>query len=863
MAVNRDNFRTCEKTAFCRRAKASKQVFRALKELREKTSTSVTLTVVNDAEESEFALKISGIANGIFRVHMTHVNGGDVFKRYEPQLGTSLTEDGIKEVPVSISANGDALMVINGDSVLEVFYDTLVINMYVSTTKVITMNANQSLRFEVGLKTINGKEVDGAGDETFKTFTDTKRHGPTGVAVGYTFPLARQFFGVPEHATSVILKPTDESGYNEPYRLYNTDVFEFEIDNPMTLYGSVPIIYSLSKHAAGVFHHNPTETFVDVVEKDVRFISESGVLDEFLLPGPTPEALVRQYLQLTGVSPMMPKYTLAYHQCRWNYMTQDECYDVIKKMDEAKVPFDVLWLDIEHTDDKKYFTWKKSSFPDPPELLNRLGQTDRHLVTIVDPHIKKTTSFYVYKEAEADGYLIKKKDGKTNYEGWCWSGNSAYIDFINPNARKWWATLFAFDKYQYSSERLMIWNDMNEPSVFNGPETTMQKDNVHTDGAETYEHRDVHNIYGLMYQMSTYNGLLERTKGRDRPFVLSRSFFAGSQKFGSVWTGDTDSTWSHLKESVAMTINLNLVGIIHSGGDVGGFFRNPDDELLVRWYQVGTFYPFFREHAHLESKHREPYLYSGDTFNEIKAAIELKYYLLEYWYREYYLAIKNKSPLLKPLFFVYYEDKEAEAADEEFLAGNDLLVVGVFEPNARTVKRYIPSGVWYDYYTNEVQKQGWDNVPVTMDSIPVYVRGGSVIPVKERHRRSSELMKRDPYTLLIYVDASGKAEGDVYIDDGLTVKSNHVLSHISVDASGIKCTVVEDVKSEELLQSKEINKIVVIGMKQPKTLTSANRLLSFDEYRTKQLSGKGFVIRKPLLQMNKQWTIDFGGHAEL
>lgn len=162
--------------------------------------------------------------------------------------------------------------------------------------------------------------------------------------------------------------------------------------------------------------------------------------------------------------------------------------------------------------------------------------------------------------------------------------------------------MFSFDNYEGSAPNLYVWNDMNEPSVFNGPEVTMLKDAVHYGG---WEHRDIHNIYGLYVHMATADGLIQRSGGIERPFVLSRAFFSGSQRFGAVWTGDNTAEWDHLKISIPMCLSLALVGLSFCGADVGGFFKNPEPELLVRWYQMGAYQPFFRAHAHLDTGRRE------------------------------------------------------------------------------------------------------------------------------------------------------------------------------------------------------------------------------------------------------------------
>jgi alpha 1,3-glucosidase len=144
----------------------------------------------------------------------------------------------------------------------------------------------------------------------------------------------------------------------------------------------------------------------------------------------------------------------------------------------------------------KYFIWEKANFPEPEKMQDDLAAVGRQLVAIVDPHIKRTSDLYVYKEAQDLDILYKKADGKTEFEGWCWTGSSSWVDYFNPTAMSWWIGLFKFDKFKGSKRNLFIWNDMNEPSVFNGPEITAHKDVIHHGG---WEHRDIHNINGMVY----------------------------------------------------------------------------------------------------------------------------------------------------------------------------------------------------------------------------------------------------------------------------------------------------------------------------------------------------------------------------
>lgn len=314
---------------------------------------------------------------------------------------------------------------------------------------------------------------EGLWEESFGPHKDSKPFGPTSVGADIAFPKSKFLYGLPEHASATALKSTlgDNSEYKDPYRLYNLDVFEYDLDVPMALYGAVPLIVSQSVHTgtSGVFWFNPTETFVDILDDDdesktSHWMSESGIIDVFFLPGPSPRDLYRQYARLTGTAPLPPMFSLGYHQCRWNYKDEQDVYYVHGKFEELDYPYDVLWLDIEHTDGKRYFTWDKHLFPHPGVMQEKLWSQGRRMVTIVDPHVKRDDHYYIHKEATAKGLYIKDKDGKKDYDGWCWPGSSSYLDFTNEDARSWWADQFGYGRYKGSTPSLFTWNDMNEPS---------------------------------------------------------------------------------------------------------------------------------------------------------------------------------------------------------------------------------------------------------------------------------------------------------------------------------------------------------------------------------------------------------------
>uniref|UniRef100_A0A8C1KIN2 Neutral alpha-glucosidase AB n=1 Tax=Cyprinus carpio TaxID=7962 RepID=A0A8C1KIN2_CYPCA len=635
----------------------------------------------------------------------------------------------------------------------------------------LSLNSRGLLAFEhLRLRKDTNKEEDGLWEETFKSHTDTKPNGPTSISLDFSLPGVEHVYGIPEHADDLKLKTTDGG---DPYRLYNLDVFQYELYNPMALYGSIPVMLAHNtQRTMGIFWLNAAETWVDISsntagkkpQTDVRWISESGIIDVFIMLGPKPSDVFSQYASLTGTQSFPPLASLGYHQCRWNYNDQEDVKSVDQGFDQHDIPYDFIWLDIEHADGKRYFTWDPHKFSQPKEMLQGLMDKKRKMVAIVDPHIKVDSGYKIHNEITSKDFYVKNKDGG-NYEGWCWPGNSGYPDFTNPEMRAWWASMFAYDQYEGSMENLFTWNDMNEPSVFNGPEVTMHKDALHG----KWEHRDIHNMYGLYVQMATAEGQIQRSGGAERPFVLTRAFFAGSQRFGAVWTGDNAAEWDHLKISIPMCLSLGLVGVSFCGADVGGFFKNPSTELLVRWYQTGAYQPFFRAHAHLDTTRREPWLFGPENTALIREAVRQRYALLPYWYQLFFQAYRTGMPVMRPLWVDYPKDTATFTIDDEFLIGSDLLVHPVTEEGSRGVTAYLPGAgeVWYDVHTFQ-KHNGAQNlyIPVTLSSIPVFQRGGSIIPRKDRVRRSSACMENDPYTLYVALSPKKFAEGKLYIDDG-------------------------------------------------------------------------------------------------
>jgi len=726
-------------------------------------------------------------------------------------------------------------------------------------------------------------------DESFGGSTDTKPRGPESVALDITFPGYSHVYGIPEHAGSMSLKETrgGEGNHQDPYRLYNADVFEYIMDSPMTLYGAIPFMQAHKKDSTvGVFWLNAAETWIDIIkEKEAHnplslgigsktdtkthWFSESGLVDVFIFLGPTPKEVTKAYGELTGYTQLPQEFAIAYHQCRWNYNTDEDVKDVDRKMSKHQIPYDVIWLDIEYTHEKEYFTWDPLTFPNPTGMLAQLDQSDRKLVAIIDPHIKNTDNYPVVDALKKKDLAVHNKDDNI-YEGWCWPGSSHWIDCFNPAAITWWKSLFQYSSFKGSAENLFIWNDMNEPSVFNGPETTMPKDNLHYG---QWEHRDVHNLNGMTFHNATYQALLSRKKGElKRPFVLTRSFYSGSQRLGAMWTGDNEAKWDHLAAAFPMILNLGIAGYPFAGADVGGFFGNPEKDLLARWYQAGAFYPFFRGHAHIDTRRREPYLAGEPYTGIITRALRLRYALLPAWYTAFHTASVDGTPIIRPHFFEYPSDEAGFATDDQFFIGSTgLLAHPVVTEGAESVDIYIPDNeVYYDYFDYKgYEGKGAHKVAAPLDKIPLLMQGGHIIPRKDRPRRSSGLMKFDPYTLVIVLSKAGTALGELYVDDGESFDfESGAYIHRSFNFSdgvleskdiGTKGKLTD--KYLKTMKNVGVEKIIVVGAPgtwKEKTSVKVGKSEAKIEWHAGEVDKAPWaVVKKPKVAIGENWRIEF------
>ncbi|XP_031449409.1 neutral alpha-glucosidase C [Phasianus colchicus] len=861
-AVDKRNFKKCNQIAFYRRQKLlrpGKSLYRALLDTVSLSDENVKFQITHEENKVLLQGEIYEIEGNIFRLKINEA--APLRARYEvPDV--LIKEPTTQKLSLSQKEGGVLVLTsVNEDYKLRVTANPFQVELQFKDETVLSMNSNGLLYFEhlqpppsdrnpaaeneeaAGDSSKDNQEDLGLWQEKFGSFLDIKAHGPSSVGMDFSLHGFDHLYGIPQHTESLLLKNTSDG---DAYRLYNLDIFGHKIHDKIGIYGSVPLLIAHKPdRTLGIFWLNSSETLVDINTKavpehiptesaadiskqravpltDVRWMSESGIIDVFLLMGPTAFDIFRQFAQLTGTQALPPLFSLGYHQCRWNYEDEQDVKAVDAGFDEHDIPYDVIWLDIEHTDGKRYFTWDKKKFQNPKRMQELLRKKKRKLVVIVDPHIKADPMYTLYSQGKEKGYFVKDRNGK-DFEGICWPGSSYYLDFTNPEVRKWYADQFAFKTYKGSTNILFVWNDMNEPSVFKGAELTMQKDAVHYNN---WEHRELHNLYGFYQQMATAEGLIKRSSGKERPFVLTRSFFAGSQKYGAVWTGDNTAEWGYLKISIPMLLTISMAGISFCGADVGGFIGDPEPELLVRWYQAGAYQPFFRGHSNMKSKRREPWLFGEKNTQIIREAIRERYVLLPYLYTLFYRAHTEAEPVMRPLWIEFPEKLETFGVEDEYMLGNALLVYPVTDKEAKAVSVLLPGSkeVWYDFRKfKRMEDQGTLKIPVTLENIPIFQRGGTVIPLKTAAGKSTEWMTNISYELRVALNTEACAVGELYLDDGHSFQYLHkkqflfrkftfhknILSSSCTDESGqYRTTCV-------------VERVIFLGLGQQPTLVTA------------------------------------------
>lgn len=552
-----------------------------------------------------------------------------------------------------------------------------------------------------------------------------------------------------------------------------------EFGDPM--YKHIPFYIRLNEdapHPVGLFYNNSYDCVFDMGQeisgywdRYCYYQADSGDIDLFLMTGKTIRDVVEHYTWLTGRTVLPTKQSLGYCASTMYYAELEkdcdqEIYRVIDKHEKEDIPIDNFWLASGYSsgeeDNLRYtFNWNHKRFPNPKEFFDTMSARGVNVICNLKPGVLKNhpyADFYEKRNA-----FIKTPDGKNDYYGRWWGGEGRFIDFTGKAGRDAWKELL--DKTILSMGEKTVWNDNCE---MDGVEDRSAYCDFEGQGGTMAELKIIHS--NMMAWLGR-KALLEKWKG-ERPYVINRAGFAGIQRYAQVWGGDNLTDWRTVKFNIDTILGMGLSGCANMGCDIGGFTGPaPTEEMLLRWIQTAIFQPrFVINSANTDNTVTQPWMYEEDL-PYIRRAFHLRYQMLPYLYSLMREASVDGSPVMRPLFYEFPQDKALYSDRHmEFMFGPSVLVANVVEEGAKTREVYLPAGaLWYDMADNMKQYEGGQTIviPVDKDSIPMFLRGSGIFMTTGDIKKITKDTMRH---LDILIGAQEDASFDFYDDDGHTMQ---------------------------------------------------------------------------------------------
>lgn len=566
---------------------------------------------------------------------------------------------------------------------------------------------------------------------------------------------------------------------------------------------------------------------------------EGGQYTEYVFAGPDLKDILEAYTWLTGRTQLPPLWSLGYHQCRWHEYRQEDVLGIAEKLRERGIPCDSLWLDIEYMDGYRVFTWNRDLFPDVEGMLGSLSDDGFRVVTIIDPGVKAEPGYPVYDDALAEDVLCRT-EGDDVYIGQVWPGDTAFPDFVTEEGRAWWGALNAD---HVRSGIAGIWNDMNEPATGDIDPMRMRF------GRGRFSHERYHNQYAMLMAMGTVEGLTQAMPER-RTFVLSRAGSAGIQRYAANWMGDNVANWDHLRMSITMACGLGLSGQAFVGADIGGFAEDTDGELFARWVQYAALTPFCRNHSAIHQRDQYPWSFGDAVEGITRDALKLRYRLMPYLYSAFVEAATSGAPVQRPLVFDFQYDRAVVDLDDQYLFGPHLLVAPVLAAGATQRNVYLPEGLWYDWHTGDALPGARYVVAAApLDRIPLYARGGAVVPMLAEAPASTAQLAPTSIELHVFVPEDGAAPVTSLLqeDDGETFAAqNGALVHtrVTVARDGAEVTVTAETTGDGFAAFRRAEFVVVVHGGTPADARLGGAVAASDGNRIPlDVGAEGFTLR--------------------
>jgi alpha-glucosidase len=515
------------------------------------------------------------------------------------------------------------------------------------------------------------------------------------------------------------------------FKMWNSDKPCYAIDED-PLYKSIP--FFMSNLGYGIFFDNTYKSefnFGTASNDYFSFSSPGGEMAYYFIFGPSYKQIIERYTQLTGKPIMPPEWALGFSQCRGMYTNEKLARDVAAEFRKRQIPCDIIYQDIGWTQHLQDFEWRKENYDNPKKMVADLAAQGFKMIVSQDPVISQN-SRKQWREADSLGYFVKDaRNGKSYDMPWPWGGNCGVVDFTNPEVADWWGT---YQQKVLNDGVRGFWTDMGEPAWSN--EEDVDRLNMkHHAGM----HNEIHNVFGLTWD-KVVTEQFEKRNPNKRVFQMTRSAYAGMQRFTFGWSGDSGdgndvlNGWNKLAAQVTLAQSAGMGLIPFWTTDISGYCGDIKDreamaELYIRWMQFGVFNPLSRAH-HEGNNAAEPWTFGTEAERICRDAINLKYKLHPYLYTYARNAFDTGMPLMRALLLEYPDDTETYKLESEFLLGKELLVAPVVEKEATVKKVYLPQGEWIDFNDGITVYPGkqWITYPVTLSTIPLFVKRGSIIP---------------------------------------------------------------------------------------------------------------------------------------
>lgn len=584
----------------------------------------------------------------------------------------------------------------------------------------------------------------------------------------------------------------------------NTDDPNHDEDK-RSLYASQNFILLASpeeEEVEGIFVDDPGTVRFDIGYTELNRLiicSESGNADIYRFTADSADEIVRQFRAITGQSYIPPKWAFGFGQSRWGYKSEEDIRAVFTRYQDASVPLDSIYLDIDYMERYKDFTVNTESFPHFSDFVEEMRKSHVHLVPIIDAGVKMEEGYETYEEGCEKDYFVKKENGERLVAA-VWPGRVHFPDFFKPEVQNWFG-----HKYQFLLEQGIdgFWNDMNEPAIFYTEDRLKEvfeeiekykNENLdiqsyfaftnlvstlgnnpadyrrfyHEHEGQTIRHDKVHNLFGF-YMTKAAGEALRKMEPNKRILLFSRSSYIGMHRYGGVWTGDNKSWWSHLLLSLQQMPALNMCGFLYSGSDIGGFGADCTEDLMARWLSLAILTPLYRNHACAGTRLQE--LYQFQNLESFRKIIELRYALIPYIYSEFMKAAIKNEMYFRPLSFIWSKDSRAYEVEDQVVVGESIMLAPVVEQNHNGRAVYLPESMkmirfkaWNDY-TEEILPAGTHYVECRLFETILFLRKGHVLPLIKPAKTTAEL----DYASLKFIcyDADPK-DYALYNDDGFT-----------------------------------------------------------------------------------------------